>query len=77
MKIEGGGNNVSYTITKVGFYMYFICKYRTVDVNVLKKAVIHFNMEHGVTWMLHKDSIRMLHKDSTRIFLHEANFDRQ
>ena len=22
--------------------MFFICKYRTVDVNVLKKAVIHF-----------------------------------
>ena len=38
MKIEGGGNNVSYTITKVGFYI-FLCKYRTVDVNVLKKAL--------------------------------------
>ena len=41
MKIEGGGNNVSYTITKVGFYMFVICKYRTVDVNVLKKTVIN------------------------------------
>ena len=47
MEIEGGGNNVSYTITNVSFYMFFICKYRTVDVNVLKKAVIHFRALYG------------------------------
>ena len=39
MKIEGCGNNVSYTITKVCFCMFFICKYRTVDVNVLKRRL--------------------------------------
>ena len=27
--------------------MFFICKYRTVDVNVLKKAVIHFRALYG------------------------------
>ena len=41
MKIEGGEITSHIHITKVGFYMFVICKYRTVDVNVLKKTVIN------------------------------------
>ena len=54
MKIEGGGNNVSYTITKVGLYMFFICKYRTVDVNVLKTVVIpyRYNVEYIIIYYI-------------------------